>query len=74
MELEQDSTLRDAIPGNKCHICKTNLFPIQIEQKLYTKYKGSQPIRLESPPDQEDVLFYFWSVCYICDGCPEPTE
>lgn len=63
-ELEEDFTLRDAIPGDKCNICKTNISSLQIEQKRYTKYKGFRLIDLGPESDQEQ-LYLFWSVCYI---------
>lgn len=69
MEIQQDDNLRDAIPRDKCHICKNPLSSLQLEDKLYTKYRVSRPITI---PDRNGILTQrrLLTIQFKCNNCP----
>lgn len=69
MEIQQDDNLRDAIPRDRCYICKNPFSSKQLEEKSYTKYRVSRPITI---PDRNGVLAQrrLLTIQFKCDCCP----
>lgn len=72
MQIQQDNNLRDAISRDSCYICKEPFSPLQLEERLYTKYRISRPITI---PDRNGTMTQrrLLMTQFKCNSCPSTT-